>query len=645
MALCIQDVVKRIPRKGGIKLSELADGLAVSERTVRRHINQANQSMIGIASIAFNQDYGYCISVTDEAAFRSFLRGTVRSECLSRGYRVTLLLSNLLSRTDWVTIDCLAEQLCVSRRTASSDLREVEGCLEKYDLTLVSKPYHGIRVEGTEVAKRLCLANTVFEQFLNGSEEPVTACPSRGQESGCEVTIEAISQCVSEALENETVRIGSEAYQNLFIHIAIAIVRIRNKMYVPLEDEGLLLFENSAEHVCAERIARALEARFNVELPESEVSYIALHLAGKRLTLRSESASQPVTESIPDEIWDVVERMLGMVLNAFSIDLRCDLELRTNLARHLGPLAVRLRYGMMVDNPLLVEIKARFPLAWAIAADASHALQDVYGVLPDENEIGYIALAFALALERKGEEPEKKRVLVVCASGAGTARLLAHRCRQEFSAHVEAVETCDVSQLGAIDFDEFDYVLTTVEIPENVHVPIPVRKIGAFLDSQDVSSVLEMFHQTEMAGLVRYFPPNLFCAHLQEQTRESVLEHMVSVVERRWEVPESFRSLVLERERMGPTSFGNQVALPHPARAIGGPPFVAVGLLDQPVVWDGHDVRAVFLISFSCDDSVDIDEFNKGIAALLSDGKAIRSLLDDQRYCVLRELLQTSDSY
>lgn len=641
MGLCIQDVVKSIPRRGGVRPPELAERLGVSERTVRRHISQANRSMCGIASIDYVSDCGYHLSVEDEAAFRSFFRGATCSESLSRGYRVTLLLSNLLSRADWVTIDHLAERMCVSRRTASNDLREVEACLERYDLSIVSKPYRGIRVEGTEVAKRLCLANTVFEQFLNGSGASVGAGSALSVPYH-EVTIDAIAQCVSSALEDETVRIGSEAYQNLYIHIAIAIVRIRNRMYVPMEDDELFQFEGSAEYECAHRIARALEARFNIELPDSEVSYIALHLAGKRLTMASVDSSQ-TAETIPDEVWGVVDRMIAAVLEAFSIDLRSDLELRMNLARHLVPLAVRLRYGMMVDNPLLVEIKARFPLAWAMAADASHVLFDVYGVLPDENEIGYISLAFALALERQGERPVKKNVLIVCASGAGTARLLAHRCRQEFAAHVGDVKTCDVSQLRSIAFESVDYVFTTVDIPEGVGIPVPVLKVGLFLDSRDIDAIAGMFHRDEMAGLSRFFPQLLFCPHLDADTREAALDHMISVVERRWDVPSSFRALVLEREKMGPTSFGNQVALPHPARAIGGPPFVAVGLLDHAIEWDGHDVRAVFLISFSCDADVGIDEFNRGVGSLLSSAKAIRTLLDDQRYCVLRGLLKTGD--
>ncbi len=641
VALCIQDVVKSIPRCDGVRPSELAEHLGVSERTVRRRISQANRNMCGIASIDYVSDCGYRLTVEDEAAFRSFLRGATCSESLSRGYRVTLLLSNLLSRADWVTIDHLAERMCVSRRTASNDLREVEACLGRYDLSIVSKPYRGIRVEGTEVAKRLCLANTVFEQFFNGSGASVGAGPALSVPYH-EVTIDAIAQCVSSALEDETVRIGSEAYQNLYIHIAIAIVRIRNRMYVPMEDDELFQFEGSAEYECANRIARALEARFNIGLPDSEVSYIALHLAGKRLTMASVDSSQ-TTEVIPDEIWGVVDRMIVAVLEAFSIDLRSDLELRMNLARHLVPLAVRLRYGMMVDNPLLVEIKARFPLAWAMAADASHVLFDVYGVLPDENEIGYISLAFALALERQGERPAKKNVLIVCASGAGTARLLAHRCRQEFADHVGDVETCDVSQLGSIAFDSVDYVFTTVDIPEEAGIPVPVLKVGLFLDARDIDAIAGMFHSDEMAGLSRFFPQPLFCPHLDADTREAVLDNMISVVERRWDVPSSFRALVLEREKMGPTSFGNQVALPHPARAIGGPPFVAVGLLDQAIEWDGHDVRAVFLISFSCDADVGIDEFNRGVGSLLSSAKAIRALLDDQRYCVLRGLLKTAD--
>ena len=133
--------------------------------------------------------------------------------------------------------------------------------------------------------------------------------------------------------------------------------------------------------------------------------------------------------------------MLDTVWRTFHFDFRGDLELRMNLARHIVPLSVRMRYGLGMGNPLLDDIKVRYALAYSMATESVPALVDAFGGDLSEEEIGYIALAYALALERARTQPEKKSVLVVCASGRGSAHLLEYRIRQQFEAHLDRVET------------------------------------------------------------------------------------------------------------------------------------------------------------------------------------------------------------
>ena len=72
--------------------------------------------------------------------------------------------------------------------------------------------------------------------------------------------------------------------------------------------------------------------------------------------------------------------------------------------------------------------------------------------------MGYLALAFALAIERQNTELPKKNILIVCASGKGSAQLLHYRYRQEFGSYVGRIETCDVSNVKKVDFKDIDYV-------------------------------------------------------------------------------------------------------------------------------------------------------------------------------------------
>lgn len=53
-----------------------------------------------------------------------------------------------------------------------------------------------------------------------------------------------------------------------------------------------------------------------------------------------------------------------------------------NLARHIGPLGYRLEYHMHMDNPMLPDIKTRFPLAYSMAAGTSQVLERHFGSQP-----------------------------------------------------------------------------------------------------------------------------------------------------------------------------------------------------------------------------------------------------------------------
>lgn len=101
---------------------------------------------------------------------------------------------------------------------------------------------------------------------------------------------------------------------------------------------------------------------------------------------------------------------------------------------------------------------------------------------------------------------------------------------------------------------------------------------------------------------------------------------------------DEFKASVRERERIAPTAFGNLVAMPHPVRACSDEPFVAVGLLDERIMWNAYEVQAVFLISFS-DSIVDPDSFNAGMATLLTNADAIAELLRTRTFETLQAIL------
>ena len=608
---------------------DLAERFSVSDRSVRTYVRKTNETLGSCAQIEKRRGGGYSLRILNASAFAA-----LRARDAHAGQdavpttpetRVDYLLNDLLSRADWITVDDLASILFVSRNVITSDLRQVAATLERFGLVLEKRPHYGIRVTGPEMSRRLCLANLTLDGIIG---------------TGGSASLDVIARCVSESLAEEDFQINSAAYQNLLVHIAVAVERIRANYYVPMEPEHLERLRFTPEYLIAKKVAAAVERELAVELPEEEIGYIAIHLAGKQ-TLYTPGSDADANLVISDEVWNVVSRMLEMVWNAFHFDFRNDLELRMNLARHIVPLSVRLRYRMRIDNPLLSDIKQRFPVAYSMALESSCILAEEYGNALSEDEVGYIALAFALAIERQKSERPRKNILVVCASGQGSARLLEWRYRQEFGTWLDRIETCDVAHVASRDLTGIDYVFTTVPLERKL--PVPVREVKYFLDDEDVNSVRRILsgEAAAAAPLAAYFDERLFLGALDAEDKDGALDALCARVAEIHDVPGDFRALVQRREELAQTCFGNLVAMPHPVTPVTTSTFVAVAVLKHPVSWNGQEVRAVFLVSVSSLRDQKLDAFYRGMAHLLTSREAIQRLVSNPDFTTLLDVIDT----
>lgn len=608
---------------------DLAERFSVSDRSVRTYVRKTNEVLGSCAQIEKRRGGGYSLRILNASAFAALRARDVHAGQdaipTTPEARVDYLLNDLLSRADWITVDDLANILFVSRNVVTNDLKQVAATLDRFGLVLEKRPHYGIRVTGPEMSRRLCLANLTLDGIIG---------------AGGSASLDVIARCVSESLVEEDFQINSAAYQNLLVHIAVAVERIRANCYVPMEPEHLERLRSTPEYLIAKKVAASVERELTVELPEEEIGYIAIHLAGKQ-TLYTPGSDADANLVISDEVWNVVTRMLEMVWSAFHFDFRNDLELRMNLARHIVPLSVRLRYRLRIDNPLLSDIKQRFPVAYSMALESSCILAEEYGNALSEDEVGYIALAFALAIERQKSDRPRKNILVVCASGQGSARLLEWRYRQEFGTWLDSIETCDVAHVASRDLTGIDYVFTTVPLERKL--PVPVREVKYFLDDEDVNSVRRILsgEAAAAAPLAAYFDERLFLGALDAEDKDGALDALCARVAEVHNVPGDFRALVQRREELAQTCFGNLVAMPHPVTPVTTSTFVAVAVLNHSVSWNGQEVRAVFLVSVSSLRDQKLDAFYRGMARLLTSREAIQKLVSNPDFATLLDVIDT----
>lgn len=365
-----------------------------------------------------------------------------------------------------------------------------------------------------------------------------------------------------------------------------------------------------------------------------EIKYIAIHLAGKKIY--DSSCKNGKNLIITKEIDKLVTEILNKIYESFKIDFRDNLELSMSLSQHIVPLEVRIKFDMTLNNPLLQEVKEQYFLAYSIASFACGIISQKYNKKLDENEIGYFALSFALALERDKYDIRRKTILIVCSSGKGSTQLLKYKYLDQFGKYIDDIKTCDVNGISKINMDEIDYIFTTVPIKEKVKVPI--LEVQYFLESEDVKNVMNVLETSQNDTILKYYSSDLFISELDLNTKDEVLNYMCDVIEKVEVIPKDFRKAVFEREKIAQTEFGNRVAIPHPCRTLSKRTFACIAILKNPIIWEKQEVEVIFLISIEDKPSKEIQKFYKTTSKLLLNKQYISELIRNKHFITLTKL-------
>ncbi len=602
----------------------LAANMNLSSKTIRKLIRELNESLENNgAHIISRRGEGFMLEVTNLNAFQSLFLSKSQNIPSDSAERVNYVIEQFLKNNEYIKMEEMCDAVFVSRKTLASDIKKAEKFFEEFHLKIERKPHYGMRLVGDEFQMRHCLAR--YLQIKNSKTAEYKVMISSDERR--------IADCLLEILENEEYHISDAGLHSLIIHICISIQRIRAKQYVSIEKEDYQQFICKKDYQLAQKCMAEIGKRLDVTFPKEEIQYLSIHFAGKKY-------HQNLV--ISSDIQDAVNEMLNEIYVVFQINLQQDLELVMSLGRHLVPLIIRMKYGMRLTNPLLMEVKKRYSLAYVMAVQACVVLERRYHSILDSDEVSYIALLLALSLERHRRQIKKKKVLFVCASGAGTARLMAYKMQEIFWDYIDEIIICDQLNIKKQDFTKIDYIFTTVPIRENV--PVPICEVKGLLEGDETSYIRHFLRYDQETDIMDYYPEELFFADIQAQTKEEALQKIIHRINMERKLPPGFYKAVLKREALARTCMGNHVAMPHPCTVMTDTTFVSVSILKHPIQWDEtQSVQAIFLVSVSKNKHKKIQNFYATTARLLLDPNSIKTLIEQKTYHTLTELLKIAE--
>lgn len=587
----------------------LASQLNVSVKTLQKTIASLNQELKAYgALVESKRNNGYIVRIIDEKKFQQLREIWTKPNELE----ITSILRILLEK-EYVKSEDLQEQLYINSAKLTKYLKEVREYLKKFQLELISRPYYGLHVEGSEFYKRLCICDILTRE-------------SREFQNENSSIIDKISDIVMSRITQYDYTMSDDLCFNLILHLAIALLRVKGKKSVsitPIQEEEL---KKKKEYIIAKNIIEAMENEFNVKFDNSEISYVTIHLISKE-TIHGNNLMD-----IPKEIDSLVCEMLQYIDKKFNLNMSKNLELRVNIGLHMVPLVNRLTYGTVIKNPILNKVKTTLIKGYEIAVASKGIIERKYNKKLNEHEISYLAIHFQLALNKHGNE-NKHNILLVCSSGRGTAQLMKYNFEHQFEKYIGTLDTCSSEELKNINLKKYDYIFTTLELA--IKSDIPVVHVQYLMNNEDIIKIKQLLE----SNYTEYFSEDLFIPNLVAESREEVLKKMFDHLKRIKGVPDDFYKELLIREQHADTTFGKNSAFPHPNQVVFNQTFACIAILDKPVMWGTKEVQLIIMASIRKNGVIQDEVFFNIVSEILSNEILIQQLVAFPKYETLNEII------
>ena len=416
----------------------------VSMRTVQSDIKKIREHLATTryAELISVASKGSQLIIKDYTAFQVNIQQKEIISESNQSDRVRKLCVLLLNQKRPINRQKILDQLFIASSTLNMDLKEADKLLSNYQLSVERKRNSGIFISGNEYDKRKCLLKLGHLDIHQGQSSMETEESFRQE----------IEMVLVSVLLKHHFHISETLFQNLIVHIEMAIKRMKSGFYIGSDEFGGITDFDSEMEVSTEIFQRLAERSY-FKVSQEEILNLAIYIKGKSDYENDDYISEEVNTFILHALKEINEK--------FDIDFRQEIDLRISLALHLMPLLTRIEYNIQNENKLLDQIKQSFPLGFDIAAYMCMLLQNTIDKKIEEGEIAYLAIYFNQYLAKYNDISGKKRILIITSLKRSESILLRQRFATWFSNEITILTLVNTHEVGFLDIEDYDVIFTT----------------------------------------------------------------------------------------------------------------------------------------------------------------------------------------
>ncbi len=462
-----------------ITVSSIAKTLNVSNKTIRNDLNGMGR-LLSDNNLKLIRKPGVGIRIEGTEKAKLKMISNIKSyKQVSTQYtsfdRQLYILSELLTSDKNITTSTLQNELFISRPSVYNDLEKVKQWLLERDICLICDNKKRITIEAGEKRIRKAIFDLFFlskeydktvdmigiiNNFNNANYASVNYFSYSQKEDVLGVDYKKVNKIVLKLQRKLNIKFTLNDLIRLTIKYCIAISRMMKGKYVVMKESTLYELKKLSEFDKMFEIAEEIGKEFDITVSTEEVGY----LFGITIVSRTH---------FDDGNWNINEKMLAInriiaqeiiLLTKQRYYISDEKDFYNGIFHHLKSVTNKIKYGLDFENDFVEDIRKNYPDEFEIAFKSRSIFEEYYNYEIPIEEVGYIALHIAAAIERS-----KKPIsaYIVYSSSYSEIKLMVEIIKNNFS-QVSIKKVIPMSMINDVNFEDTDLIITTQKLDEEL---------------------------------------------------------------------------------------------------------------------------------------------------------------------------------
>lgn len=628
-------ILNIMEQKQSVTVDYLSEKMDVSPKTIKNDIKEINNSLEGHA-IVENKRNSYVFYIFDTDVYEQVKNKVYAHDDFmnSPNSRIVFIMQKLMNTDCPYLTDELAYDMNIGRSTVNGDLKRLRKILEEYEIEILGKTNTGISLNGDELEIRFFILENMYDGIYK--DYPLDSD-----------LIDAIKQI---ALEYELDSVAVEYFIKFF---TVMIDRFLNGNPLSKLDKKYEELKESSAYIFAREIANNISKVLMTDLPEEEILFISIPIAGMRTPTNIKTIEKLQVKKTTE---DLILKIKDKIKQEMNINIQSE-QIMHEFMYHIQFMINRMKYGFKIRGIDCEEIKSSNSVAYTVAEVAASVIQNEENIEISNEEIALMSVYFGILIDKSNLEKNKiYNIAIICGTGRISARVVESNLKKIIK-NETMMDLYSDSNIDSEILDKYDLVVSTVKL--DIDTKSEIIYIKDVLDRSELKRKIDLLKYSDKKEISFIKGMDSIMLGILDENRFFVLDKnysysenvnmMIDILENEGHLDAGFKERIRKREEKSSMIFEDTVAFPHTINYASKNIELALGVVPENMSDKKEkDIKLVFLLGLPEDDGDDtvLVKIYDEIIKIASDKELVEEISKIENYKdLLMYFVKSSDLF